>query len=169
MTQETRSPAFGLSGLTGGSNPKRVSLPLKAVKCGFSITAGLTEVAITQVFRHENDEPLDVRYLFPLPADAAVYSCEITLGDRTLRAQVEERAQARELARKKKAEGRRTALVEAERENLFTLSLGNVQPGDLVEVRLRYFQPVRRAGDGLAIEIPFCPGVRYIPGKPLLR
>ena len=61
------------------------------------------------------------------------------------------------------------ALVEAQRDNLFTLTLSNLQPDDLVEVRLAYIQPLRRVVDRFSLEIPFCPGIRYIPGKPLLR
>jgi len=44
-----------------------------------------------------------------------------------------------------------------------------VQSGDLVIIRLRYFQTLRTLGGTRAVEIPFCPGVRYIPGQPLLR
>src|SRR6185503_19978070 len=36
-------------------------------------------------------------------------------------------------------------------------------------IRFAYFQCVTRLGDWTSFRIPFCPGVRYIPGKPLLR
>src|SRR5262249_17347182 len=91
------------------------------------------------------------------------------INGRTIRARVREREEARRIAAEKKAAGFRTALVESERENLFTLSLGNVQPGDLVIVQLKYFQTLRSLAGMPSIEIPFCPGIRYIPGSPLLR
>src|SRR6516164_5266870 len=111
---------------------KRVILPLKGVECDFSVVSGIAEVSLTQIFRQDNPKALDCEYLFPLPADASVYSCEADINGRTIRAQVRERQEARQLAAEKKAAGFRTALVESERENLFTLRLGNVQPGDLV-------------------------------------
>src|SRR6266576_5697033 len=148
---------------------KRMILPLKGVECDFSVVSGIAEVSMTQIFRQENEKPLDCEYLFPLPADASVYFCEADINGRTIRAQVRERQEARQLAAEKKAAGFRTALVESERDNLFTLSLGNVQPGDLVVIRLKYFQTLRSLAGMPSIEIPFCPGVRYIPGKPLLR
>ena len=40
--------------------------------------------------------------------------------------------EARQIAAQKKAAGFRTALVEPKRDNLFTLSLGNVQRQDLM-------------------------------------
>jgi Ca-activated chloride channel family protein len=148
---------------------KRVVLPLKGVECDFSVVSGIAEVSITQIFRQENDRALDCEYLFPLPADASVYACEADINGRAIRAQVRERNEARQIAAEKKAAGFRTALVEAERENLFTLSLGNIQPNDLIIIQLKYFQTLRSLGETRSVEIPFCPGVRYIPGSPLLR
>src|SRR6266511_5355920 len=107
---------------------KRVILPLKGVECDFSVLSGMAEVSTTQIFRQENEKPLDCEYLFPLPADASVYSCKADINGRIIRAQVRERAEARQIAAERKAAGYRTALVESERDNLFTLSLGNVQP-----------------------------------------
>jgi small GTP-binding protein len=144
-------------------------LPLKAVQCEFLVEGGLAQVTVTQVFFQENKAPMDCLYQFPLPADASVYACEVMINDRVIRAKVEEREAARKLVKQKKAEGRRTALVESERENLFTLSLGNLQPDDLIEVQLAYIQPLRGSAGSLSMTVPFCPGLRYIPGHPLLR
>ena len=156
-------------GLVAAEESRRVVLPLKAVRCGFAVEGGLAEVTVTQVFFQDNRAPLDCLYQFPLPADASVHVCEVLINDRVIRARVEERKAARKLVARKKAQGHRTALVEAERENLFTLSLGNLQPQDLIEVRLTYIQPLRRSAGKLSLEVPFCPGIRYIPGRPLLR
>ena len=156
-------------GLVAVVESKRVVLPLKGVECEFSIQAGMVEVSMTQIFRQENPKPLDCEYLFPLPADASVYCCEADINGRIIRAKVRERAEAVKLAAEKKAEGRRVVLVEAERENLFTLTLNNLQPDDLILVKLKYIQPLRLLADMPSVEIPFCPGVRYIPGNPLIR
>jgi Ca-activated chloride channel family protein len=56
-----------------------------------------------------------------------------------------------------------------ERGNLFTLSLGNVQPDDIIVVHFAYVEELDAWKDELALQIPFNPGVRYVPGKPLLR
>jgi Ca-activated chloride channel family protein len=156
-------------GLVATCISTRVVLPLKAVQCEFLVEGGLAQVTVTQVFLQENKAPMDCLYQFPLPADASVYACEAQINARVIRAKVEEREAARRLVKQKKAEGRRTALVESERENLFTLSLGNLQPDDLIEVRLAYLQPLRRSAGSLSVTVPFCPGIRYIPGHPLLR
>ncbi len=148
---------------------QRTVLPLKSIRYHFVARGGLVEVQLTQVYHQENPQPLDCDYLFPLPADAAVHRCEAVINGRVLRARIEERDAARALAKSMKAAGRRTALVESERDNLFRLSLGNVQPEDVVEVTLAYLQPLRRQGRQVTLDLPLCPGVRYIPGRTLLR
>jgi Ca-activated chloride channel family protein len=162
----TKREAFGL---VAWLEKTKITLPLKGVECRFNVCGDVLNVEIDQVFQQNSSQPLDCLYSFPLPASAAVYRCEMHLNGRVVRARVEEREAARKIAEEKKAEGYRTALVEMERDNLFTLSLGNVQPGDLVVIRFAYFETLTRLADWTSFNIPFCPGIRYIPGKPLLR
>ena len=156
-------------GLIAWLEQTKISLPLKGVECAFNVCGDVVSVEIDQIFHQNSKQPLDCLYTFPLPAGAAVYRCEMHLDGRVIRARVEERERAREIAQEKKAAGYRTALVEMERDNLFTLSLGNVQPGDMIVIRFAYFQTLSRLADWTSFHVPFCPGIRYIPGVPLLR
>jgi Ca-activated chloride channel family protein len=156
-------------GLVGWLEQTRVELPLKGVECRFRVCGDLLSVEIDQIFHVNTPKAIDCVYSFPLPAGAAVYRCELHVNGRVIRARVEESARAIQLAREHRAAGRRTALVTMERDNLFTLALGNLQPGDIAVVRLAYFETLARLKDQTALRIPFSPGVRYIPGRPLLR
>ncbi|HEY0256904.1 MAG TPA: VIT domain-containing protein, partial [Candidatus Methylacidiphilales bacterium] len=156
-------------GLIAWLEETRIVLPLKAVDVAFSVSGDLAEVSLDQIFHQTSSRPLDVVYTFPLPAGAAVFRCELIVNDRVIEARVEEKARARQIAHEMKQAGRRVGLVEMERENLFTLSLGNVQPGDLIVVRFAWFQELNHLQDAKSLAIPFTPGLRYIPGKPLLR
>ena len=160
------TPAFGL---VAWLEETKISLPLKGVECRFEVTAGLASVEMDQIFHQNAARPLDCKYTFPLPAGAAVYRCEMHVNGRVVRATVEADADAKRIYREQKAAGHRAALVEVERENLFTLSLGNVQPDDVIVIRFAWFQTLERIADELSLRIPVCPGIRYIPGKPLLR
>jgi Ca-activated chloride channel family protein len=167
MNRPRTSPtAFGL---IAWLEQTQIHLPLKAVECRFNVSGAAVDVQIDQVFHQSAGRPLDITYSFPLPSKAAAYRCEMIVNGRTIRAKVMEREAAREIARRKKAEGRRTALVEMERGNLFTLFLGNVQPDDVIIIRFAYVEELDVWKDELALQIPFNPGVRYVPGKPLLR
>jgi Ca-activated chloride channel family protein len=166
---KTATPGRVQFGLIAWLEQTKISLPLKGVECRFAVCGDLLNVEIDQIFHQNSAQPLDCLYTFPLPAGAAVYQCEMHVNERVIRAKVEELERAREIVREKRAAGHRTALIEMERENLFTLSLGNVQPGDVVVIRFAYFQTLTRLADWTACNIPFCPGIRYIPGQPLLR
>ena len=150
-------------GLVATCESTRVILPLKAVQCEFLVEGGLAQVTVTQVFFQENKVPLDCLYQFPFPADASVYACEVMINDRVIRAKVEEREAARKLVKQKKAEGRRTALVESERELLavcvdvaaggehpplyFALRVGSQEPGQrTVELHHSGNRGLRRVG-----------------------
>jgi Ca-activated chloride channel family protein len=156
-------------GLVGWLEKTRIHLPLKGVECRFRVCGDLVGVEMDQIFHQDNRQPLDCLYTFPLPGDAAVYRCEMHVDGRRVTARVEELQRAIELAQQKKDLGYRTALARMERDNLFTLELGNIAPGDVVVIRFAYFQTVTRLEEETSFNIPFCPGVRYIPGEPLLR
>jgi Ca-activated chloride channel family protein len=167
MNNRTTTPET--IGLEAWLDNTRVILPLRAVSVHADITAGFADVAVDQLFEQTNTQPLDCRFLFPMPADAAAYRCEMHVNGRVILAKVEERSAARQHFKKLKASGRRAALAESERDNLFTLQLGNVQPGDRILMRFAYLQPVQRLREQRTLRIPVNPGVRYIPGEPLLR
>ncbi|MGB8168151.1 MAG: VIT domain-containing protein [Chthoniobacteraceae bacterium] len=165
MESETTA-AFGL---VAWLEQTKITLPLKGVECRFDVTAGVASVEIDQIFHQSHAQPLDCTYTFPLPSGAAVYRCEMHVNGRVIRAKVEAKEDARRIFVEQTAAGHRAALVEAERDNLFTLSLGNLQPQDVVVIRFAYFQTLERIAAQQRLRIPVCPGVRYIPGKPLLR
>lgn len=165
---KTAAPSlpFGLIAILAQT---RIHLPLVHIETRFRVMGEVAQVEMDQVFEQTAREALDVTYTFPLPEGAAVHRCEMIVNGRVIRAVVMESAEARAKVAAEKASGRRTALVEMERGNLFTLALGNVAPGDKVVIRFAYVESLERLGSQLSLRIPFCPGVRYIPGQPLLR
>jgi Ca-activated chloride channel family protein len=168
ITTRPSAPPFEF-GLLAWLENTRIALPLKGVECRFDVAGVVACVEMDQIFHQSTQQALECTYVFPLPAGAAIHRCEMHVNDRIIRARVESQADARQKYEEEKALGHRAALVEVERENIFTLTLGNVQPGDVVVVRLAWFQVLDRAGGDLRLLVPTCPGVRYIPGTPLLR
>jgi Ca-activated chloride channel homolog len=156
MSQKPHTPpdAFGL---VAWLERTRIVLPLKAVDVSFDVCGDLAEVYLDQVFHQTASRPLDVLYTFPLPAEAAIFRCELIVNDRVIQARVEEQARAKEIAKTMKEAGHRTSLVEMERDNLFSLSLGNVQPDDLIVVRFAWFQMLDHSQDTKSLLIPFTP------------
>src|SRR5437667_12388305 len=109
ITNRTSNPAQ--FGLIAWLEETRVILPLKGVDCHFVVCGDLLTVELDQVFHQNNPQSLDCLYCFPLPADAAVYRCELHVNGRVIRAKVGEADIPRRLGSEKKALGHRTAIA----------------------------------------------------------
>src|SRR6202023_3285687 len=126
---------------------------------------GLAAAAtVTQQYVNDGPEPIEAVYVFPLPHDAAVYDLEIRIGNRVIKSLIREREEAKRVYEAAKSEGKRAALMEEERPNIFTASVANLMPGDHIDVRLRYVEPLRWEDGRVRLVFPMVVGPRYIPG-----
>ena len=126
---------------------------------------GLVAAAtVTQQYVNSSTTPIEAVYIFPLPHDAAVYDLEIRIGNRVIRSEIHERAEAKRIYQAAKSEGKRAALLEEERPNIFTTSVANIMPNDRIDVRLRYVEPLRWEEGRIRLVFPMVVGPRYIPG-----
>jgi len=140
------------------------SVPLLHTDVTIDVRGLVAAATVTQQYENSSSAPIEAVYVFPLPHDAAVYDMEIHVGNRVIRSQVREREEAKRVYEAAKSEGKRTALLEEERPNIFTASVANIMPGDHIEVRLRYVQPLRWEDGRMRLVFPMVVGPRYIPG-----
>jgi len=124
----------------------------------------VASATVTQQYANSSTEPIEAVYIFPLPHDAAVYDMEIRIGNRVIRSTIREREEAKRVYEAAKSAGKRAALVEQERPNIFTTSVANIMPGDHVDVRLRYVEPLLWEEGRMRLVFPMVVGPRYIPG-----
>src|SRR5262245_36044963 len=68
--------------------------PLEGVLIRARAEGGLASTTLTQTYANPYDEPLEVLYTLPLPADGAVLGYAITIGERVIRGEVMKREQA---------------------------------------------------------------------------
>src|SRR6266568_7285295 len=128
----------------------------------------VASATVTQQYANSSTEPIEAVYIFPLPHDTAVYDMEIRIGNRVIRSVIHEREEGKRVYEAAKSEGKRAALVEEERPNIFTTSVANIMPGDHVDVRLRYVAPLRWEAGKMRLVFPMVVGPRYIPGTQAL-
>ncbi|MDH7501001.1 MAG: VIT domain-containing protein, partial [candidate division NC10 bacterium] len=114
------------------------SLPLKSTSVRVKVAGVIADVTVTQVYQNEGKKPLEAIYIFPASTRAAVYGMKMTIGARTLIAQVRERDRARREYEQAKEEGRSASLLEQQRPNVFQMRVANLLPGDIIQVELRY-------------------------------
>jgi Ca-activated chloride channel homolog len=89
---------------------------------------------------------------------------EMQVGERRVVGRIREQQQARAEYREARAAGRKAALVEQQRPNLFSNRIANIGPGETVTVRLEYVQQAEYRDGEFALRIPTTLTPRYIPG-----
>ncbi len=141
-------------------------LPLVSTNVEATVSGMVARVNVTQSFTNDNDRPIEALYLFPLPADSAVDDMEMIIGDRVVRGQIKRRAQARQTYEAARAEGRRAALLEQQRPNLFAQRVANIAPGERIDVRLSYVQALPFEDGAYELVYPMVAPNRYDPSDP---
>ena len=143
-------------------------LPLRSVHLAAEAAGGIARVVLTQHFQNPYDEPLEVRYLLPLPADGAVSGFSFLLGDQRVVGEVTGKEEARRRFHEAMAQGRTAALLEQDRTSLFTQRVGNVPPRTEVVAEVVVDQPLRWLEEGAwEWRFPTVVGPRYqgAPGR----
>jgi len=124
------------------------ALPLRAAQLTADAKAGVIRVTLEQTFQNPHDQPLQVTYSLPLPADGAVSGFAFRIGERRVVGEVDTRKKARERFEDAILEGRTAALLDQERSSLFTQQLGNVPPKTTVVCELVIDQKLTWLPDG---------------------
>ena len=140
------------------------TVPLRHTDVALDVQGLVLSATVTQQYTNSATTPIEAVYVFPLPHDAAVYDLEIRIGNRVIHSVIRERAEAKRIYEQAKSEGKRAALLDQERPNIFTTSVANIMPGDQIDVRLRYVEPLRWEAGRVRIDFPMVVGPRYIPG-----
>jgi len=143
--------------------PVPVALPLKKTDVRLNMSGGLIEGEVTQVFTNNTNTTLEAIYVFPLPAEASVTGMELRVGERIIRSVVKEREEARKEYESARTEGKKAALLDQERPNIFTTSVANFNPGETVQIRFTYLQAAEYQRGKYGVTFPMVVGPRYIP------
>ena len=143
----------------------KMFLPLKKTDVKLWVSAGMVHAEVSQVFKNTSQVPLEAIYVFPLPAKCTVTDMVLKTDDRIIKSVVKEKAEAKKTYEKAKREGKKTALIEEERPNIFTTSVANFLPGETVEVRISYIEPIEYSKGTYEVNFPMVVGPRYIPFK----
>ncbi len=134
VEEKTGSPYFFIP----SDDPENERLPLKSTSVDVNIAGVIADVSVTQEYRNEGLNPIEAIYVFPASTRAAVYSMEMTIGERLIVAKIEEKDKARQQYEEAKENGQSASLLEQERPNVFTMNVANIMPGDVIKVELKY-------------------------------
>jgi len=140
-------------------------VPLQGVKINGRLQGSATELTVLQRYRNDESKPIEAVYLFPLPSEAAVTGLEVRVGDRTLKAEIDEREAAFERYDDALREGHGAVLLDQERPNVFQVSVGSILPGQTVLVEIRLALLADSWDRGVRLMIPSTISPRYTPAS----
>ena len=138
-------------------------VPLTGVGVHGTVTGRMAKVSIRQRFENRENNPIEAVYKFPMPEGSSVCGFVVASGDRILRGRVEERDEAFRLYDDALARGDGGYLLDEERPNIFTLSVGNVLPGHVVEIEISYVTTLESNGNEVRFFLPTTISPRYVP------
>lgn len=156
------TPELPPGGLLAPDGP----LPLQSVRITGTVAGIVGSWRITQTFHNDRDRPIEAVYTFPLPDHLAVTALTARLGDREVTGRLSERGQAREEYASALAEGRRAALVEQERGDVFTAQLGNLGAHEQASISLELAGRLALEAGEATLRLPLVVAERYLPGTP---
>jgi len=135
------------------------------------INGMILRATVTQKFKNESENWVEGVYVFPLPENAAVDHLEMRIGDRQIKGIIQEKSIAKKTYRKAKEAGKKAALIEQQRPNIFTSSVANIAPYESITISIEYQQSLHYESiDGtgqFSLRFPTTLTPRYIPGQAL--
>ena len=142
---------------------RQAPIPLERVRAEAHVVDAAARVTIRQSYRNVEDVPLEVVYTFPLDEGAAVCGFEATVDGVRYVGQAMQRDEAFKTYDDALEDGHGGFLLDEERADVFTASLGNMKPGALVELSITYVTELAAEGEALRFTLPTTVSPRYAP------
>lgn len=157
------SDVYGLMACKSDSVP--APIPLAGVKAEAEILGRGARVKVSQLFSNLEATALEAVYRFPLPEGAAVCGFRALLGERVIQGRIEERERAFELYDDAMMKGHGAYLLDEERPNIFSVSVGNLPPSCEIVVEIEYVTLLDASDNVVRFSLPTTISPRYIPGN----
>src|SRR5688500_1314313 len=120
---------------------------------------------VIQQFHNPASTCVEGIYVFPLPENAAVDQLHMTIGDRRIEGQIQEREEARRTYETAKSDGRKASLLEQQRPNVFTVSVASVLSDEKVIIEIEYQQVIDYRDGAFSLRFPMVVAPRYTSGE----
>ena len=137
--------------------------PTVETDVAIQVTGLIARTRVAQTFQNPGTDWVEGVYVFPLPENAAVDRMRLRVGERILEGQVREKGEARREYARAVSEGKKAALVEQQRPNLFTNAVANIGPGEIVRVVIEYQQTLAWESGEVRLRFPLAVTRRYVP------
>jgi len=154
-----------LTAATGLVSKEGERVPLVGVAARAEIRDYACRLVLSQRFRNDEDHPIEAVYKFPLDEGSAVCAFEVEIDGRRIVGRVEEREKAFETYDEALAAGHGAYLLDEERPDVFTASVGNLPPGREAVLRITTVSELPLEGDSIRFTLPTTIAPRYAPAE----
>jgi Ca-activated chloride channel homolog len=163
VVQQRADDSPGSGALMAKIQQKEIPMPLKHTDVRAKVSGYIGEVEVNQQFHNPYSSKIEAVYLFPLPHNAAVNDFIMTIGERRIRGIIRERKEAEEIYQEAKRQGYVASLLTEERPNIFTQSVANIEPGQEIDVNIKYLHTLSYADGWYEFVFPMVVGPRFNP------
>ncbi len=158
MTTYTEQELPGISLTTGDTDFPVIAMDIKGDVDGNGVIW-----SIDATFENPLDAPAEAVFTIPLPVQGAVTGMTMKIGDREITADIREREAARTEYEEAKEQGHSAALVEQERAEIFTITVGNIHPGEEISVVIEVHDRVAIDERQATLRFPTMIKKRFVP------
>lgn len=112
--------------------------------------------SITQQFINNEKQSVELLYHFPLGASATLVSVNARIGDRQFSCEVSAKSQAKMNYTDAMAQGDSAILIEQDDELRYFMRIGNIMPGEQIEITLQTSEFLKLTHGSARISVPTC-------------
>jgi len=148
-----------LTGLFSGWEP----VPLERVSVHVDVLDMAMKTTIKQRFRNMFQHAIEATYTFPIDSDAAISGFNASVAGRRIEGIVKTKEEAFEVYDQAIEHGNSAFLLDEEQPDIFTVSVGNMEPGEEAEIEISYVSQPDVYGEKVILTIPTSVSPRYAP------
>jgi len=142
-------------------NIRKKQIVLQSVHIDGTVDGLFAVMTISQRYRNDSGQNLEIVYTFPLACGATLLSMHVTLGGKRIEGVILEKEKAHEHYEDAIDCGNAPTIVERAAPGLYTVNLGNINDGEEALVEIGYAEPLHIQGGRARLRIPCVIAARY--------
>ncbi|ELR19183.1 ubiquitin domain containing protein [Acanthamoeba castellanii str. Neff] len=130
------------------------AVPLKSVHVRATLLDMVAKVVVMQHYHNSSQVPIEAKYVCPLDEMAAVCGFEAFINGKHIIGEVKEKEKAHKEYKEAVAAGHGAYLMDEEKPDVFTVSVGNLPPNSSVLIKITYVTELSVEGPNIAFVLP---------------
>jgi len=138
-------------------------VPGLKTRVNLTINGLLLRASVEQEFHNDSKHWLNTSYVFPLPHQAAIDKLQIQIGKRLIQGQIQPRGRAKSIYQQAKQQGKKAALLQQHKADVFSTDIANIAPGERIKVQIEYQELLTYQAGQISLRLPLLAVPRYKP------